>query len=155
MKLFSQPTADWFSDTFGMPTRVQEEAWAAIAKDKDVLVSAPTGTGKTLSAFLIFIDRLNALAAGGAIICSQYIGQGDHKNAGRSANQLVFVVTVISAAVTAACLAFRMPLLKLIFGQHIRRIEILKLRCFLRPAEGREGPQRGRKPGVKRIFILM
>ena len=33
MKLFSQPTADWFSDTFGMPTRVQEEAWAAIAKD--------------------------------------------------------------------------------------------------------------------------
>ena len=65
MKLFSQPTADWFSDTFGMPTRVQEEAWAAIAKDKDVLVSAPTGTGKTLSAFLIFIDRLNALAAGG------------------------------------------------------------------------------------------
>lgn len=30
---------------------MQEEAWAAIAKDKDVLVSAPTGTGKTLSAF--------------------------------------------------------------------------------------------------------
>ena len=69
MKLFSQPTADWFSDTFGMPTRVQEEAWAAIAKDKDVLVSAPTGTGKTLSAFLIFIDRLNALAS---CICSMY-----------------------------------------------------------------------------------
>lgn len=65
MKLFSQPTADWFSDTFGMPTRVQEEAWAAIAKDKDVLVSAPTGTGKTLSAFLIFIDRLNALGGRG------------------------------------------------------------------------------------------
>ena len=66
---------------------------------------------------ILVIQAFYALAAGGAIICSQYIGQGDHKNAGRSANQLVFVVTVISAAVTAACLAFRMPLLKLIFGQ--------------------------------------
>ena len=66
---------------------------------------------------ILVIQAFYALAAGGAIICSQYIGQGDHKNAGRSANQLVFVVTVISAAVTAACLAFRVPLLKLIFGQ--------------------------------------
>lgn len=56
-KLFSQPTAEWFEQTFGEPTEVQKEAWPAIAKDRDVLVSAPTGTGKTLSAFLIFIDR--------------------------------------------------------------------------------------------------
>lgn len=59
---------------------------------------------------ILVIQAFYALAAGGAIICSQYIGQGDHKNAGRSANQLVFVVTVISAAVTAACLAFRVSL---------------------------------------------
>ena len=67
MDLFSQPTADWFNHAFGMPTKVQEEAWAAIAGGNHVLVSAPTGTGKTLSAFLIFIDRLNALARRGEL----------------------------------------------------------------------------------------
>lgn len=66
-KLFSQPTADWFNRAFGMPTKVQEEAWTAIAGGNHVLVSAPTGTGKTLSAFLIFIDRLNALARKGEL----------------------------------------------------------------------------------------
>lgn len=65
--LFSESTADWFAETFGKPTRVQEEAWPAIAAGKPVLVSAPTGTGKTLSAFLVFIDRLNALAREGKL----------------------------------------------------------------------------------------
>lgn len=67
LDLFSQPTACWFSETFGAPTRVQEEAWPAIADGKPVLVSAPTGTGKTLSAFLIFIDRLNSMAMEGSL----------------------------------------------------------------------------------------
>ena len=42
----------------GKPTAVQLEAWPAIALGQHVLVSAPTGTGKTLSAFLVFIDRM-------------------------------------------------------------------------------------------------
>lgn len=67
MGLFSQQTAAWFCKTFGKPTRVQEEAWRAIAGERHVLVSAPTGTGKTLSAFLIFIDRLNGLARKGEL----------------------------------------------------------------------------------------
>lgn len=67
MNLFSQPTAAWFTNTFGAPTRVQEEAWSAIVEGRHVLVSAPTGTGKTLSAFLIFIDRLNELAVRGEL----------------------------------------------------------------------------------------
>lgn len=67
MDLFSQSTAEWFDGAFGMPTRVQEEAWTAIAGGNHVLVSAPTGTGKTLSAFLSFIDRLNALAEKGEL----------------------------------------------------------------------------------------
>lgn len=67
LDLFSRPTAAWFAATFGEPTKVQEESWTAIAQGRPVLVSAPTGTGKTLSAFLIFIDRLNALAAKGEL----------------------------------------------------------------------------------------
>ncbi|MCL1913447.1 MAG: DEAD/DEAH box helicase [Eubacteriaceae bacterium] len=57
-ELFSRPTADWFSSSFESPTKVQSEAWPAIKSGKDVLVSAPTGTGKTLTAFLVFIDEL-------------------------------------------------------------------------------------------------
>lgn len=65
LKIFTKPTADWFSEAFGEPTKVQQEAWPAIAAGRSVLVSAPTGTGKTLSAFLIFIDRLSELAGKG------------------------------------------------------------------------------------------
>lgn len=67
LKIFSEPTARWFAETFGKATKVQEEAWPAIAAGKPVLVSAPTGTGKTLSAFLVFIDRLNTLAREGRL----------------------------------------------------------------------------------------
>lgn len=58
LELFDKLTASWFKNTLGKPTAVQEEAWPAIAAGKHTLVSAPTGTGKTLSAFLVFIDRL-------------------------------------------------------------------------------------------------
>ena len=58
----SHITAGWFEETFGGPTKVQEQAWPAIARGEHTLVSAPTGTGKTLSAFLVFIDRLTQQA---------------------------------------------------------------------------------------------
>lgn len=61
-KVFSPETEEWFRRTLGGPTEVQKEAWPAIAAGKHTLVSAPTGTGKTLSAFLVFIDRLMAQA---------------------------------------------------------------------------------------------
>ena len=41
LKIFSEPTAGWFAETFGKATKVQEEAWPAIAAGKPVLVSAP------------------------------------------------------------------------------------------------------------------
>lgn len=66
---------------------------------------------------ILVIQAFYALAAGGTIVCSQYIGQGNIKSAGRSAKQLVFIVTALSMAVAAVCLIFRGPLLRLIFGQ--------------------------------------
>ena len=66
---------------------------------------------------VLVIQAFSALAAGGAIICSQYIGQKNHEMANKSARQVLFIITAISAAVTALCLAFRMPLLQLIFGK--------------------------------------
>ena len=47
----------WFTDTYGEPTPVQEEAWPLIAKGEHVLALAPTGSGKTLTGFLAAISR--------------------------------------------------------------------------------------------------
>ncbi len=65
LQLFSSQTAQWFREKLGNPTRVQEASWPAIAAGGHVLVSAPTGTGKTLSAFLVFLDRLKTRALAG------------------------------------------------------------------------------------------
>jgi ATP-dependent Lhr-like helicase len=65
--MFHPYTANWFSRTLGAPTQVQEESWPAIAASSHTLVSAPTGTGKTLSAFLVFIDRLKTEAREGSL----------------------------------------------------------------------------------------
>lgn len=57
---FSEATQTWFSASFGAPTAAQSQAWDAVAEDRNALVVAPTGSGKTLSAFLWSIDRLFA-----------------------------------------------------------------------------------------------
>lgn len=67
LQLFSSQTAGWFRERLGKPTQVQEASWPAIAAGGHVLVSAPTGTGKTLSAFLVFLDRLKAQAQEGTL----------------------------------------------------------------------------------------
>ncbi|MEX2290382.1 MAG: ATP-dependent helicase [Mycobacteriales bacterium] len=55
---FSPATRAWFHDAFEAPTPAQEGAWDAISSGRDTLVVAPTGSGKTLSAFLWSLDRL-------------------------------------------------------------------------------------------------
>ena len=67
LDIFDPLTSSWFTRTLGKPTAVQEEAWPAIAAGGHTLVTAPTGTGKTLSAFLVFIDRLKAESRAGTL----------------------------------------------------------------------------------------
>ncbi len=55
---FSEPTRTWFRAAFAAPTPAQDGAWEAIAAGRHALVVAPTGSGKTLSAFLAALDRL-------------------------------------------------------------------------------------------------
>jgi len=55
---FSEATRTWFAAAFAEPTPAQVGAWDTIAAGRHALVVAPTGSGKTLSAFLWSIDRL-------------------------------------------------------------------------------------------------
>jgi ATP-dependent Lhr-like helicase len=48
----------WFSSAFESETPVQAAAWQKIRSDKNVLIAAPTGSGKTFAAFLCAIDDL-------------------------------------------------------------------------------------------------
>ena len=65
---------------------------------------------------ILVIQALSALAAGGAILCSQYLGSQNLKKAKRSAEQVLFVMLVLSCSLSLLCLIFRFPLLRLIFG---------------------------------------
>jgi len=67
LSIFDPITAEWFARCVGAPTAVQEAAWPAIAAGDHTLVAAPTGTGKTLASFLVFIDRLMAEARQGTL----------------------------------------------------------------------------------------
>ena len=56
--LFHPPTAAWFRSSLGDPTTPQRLGWPVIARGESTLILAPTGTGKTLTAFLWCLNRL-------------------------------------------------------------------------------------------------
>lgn len=64
---FHPAVASWFGRSFPAPTPAQARAWPLIRAGQSTLVAAPTGSGKTLTAFLAAIDQLvqQGLADGG------------------------------------------------------------------------------------------
>ncbi len=58
LSLFHPIIRQWFGEKVGTPTDIQEKAWPGIAQNRHVLVTAPTGCGKTLAAFLWGINQL-------------------------------------------------------------------------------------------------
>ncbi|MEC5406269.1 DEAD/DEAH box helicase [Paraburkholderia sp. MPAMCS5] len=66
---FHPAVADWFLRTFAAPTDAQAAAWPQIRDGRSTLVAAPTGSGKTLTAFLSALDDLvhEGLANHGAL----------------------------------------------------------------------------------------
>ena len=57
----------WFRTRLGAPSAPQRQGWPPILEGRDVLLAAPTGSGKTLSAFLVALDRLFRLALAGEL----------------------------------------------------------------------------------------
>ena len=66
---FHPAVAAWFRRAFAAPTAAQAAAWPSIRAGNHTLVAAPTGSGKTLTAFLAAIDALvrEGVVHGGAL----------------------------------------------------------------------------------------
>lgn len=65
---------------------------------------------------VLLIGALNALAAGGAVVAGQYIGQQRLKKANSAAEQLLLFMILLSALLTGLLYAFRTGLLRILFG---------------------------------------
>lgn len=66
---------------------------------------------------VLAIQLLSALATGGTIVCSQYLGRKDTKESNRAARQVLLTTAVISVMMSLFCILFCRPLLRLIFGK--------------------------------------
>src|SRR2546423_6039947 len=58
LQTFHPAVREWFARAFDAPTRPQTLGWPAIARGDSTLILSPTGSGKTLTAFLWCLDRL-------------------------------------------------------------------------------------------------
>ncbi|MEN9578658.1 MAG: hypothetical protein RJA70_1667, partial [Pseudomonadota bacterium] len=67
LESFHPAVSAWFSAALGEPTPPQLEGWPAIARSEHTLIAAPTGTGKTLAAFLAALNELTVEALTGTL----------------------------------------------------------------------------------------
>lgn len=65
----------------------------------------------------LVIQVFSAMATGGTIICSQYLGRGDEKSCNKAARQVVLAMLVISSTLMIICIGSRGWLLSTIFGK--------------------------------------
>ena len=78
--------------------------------------AAMSGVSLVDSIAVLMIGMFGALATGGAVVASQYIGQKDTKNANRAANQLVVVMGSVALFLMVIALVFNKQILQLIYG---------------------------------------
>ena len=100
-----------------------EQLLVALVGMADVFVigfvgeTAVSGVSLVNSFNTIFLNRFTALAAGGAVVISQYIGRGEKELASSSACQLALAAALFSVVVAVLILLNCEPLLRLLFGK--------------------------------------
>lgn len=101
---------------------VVEQFLAVMIGMADTVMVASVGEGAVSAVSLV--DSINilslniftALASGGAIVASQYLGRQDVVNARRSARQLMVVISIIGAVVGITCCIFSEPILRALYA---------------------------------------
>ncbi len=78
--------------------------------------SAVSGVSLVDTLFIFINQLFAALATGGAVVCSQFIGRKQPERAGAAAKQLILVVVASSFFFSLVCFPFRSGILRLIFG---------------------------------------
>ena len=107
---------------------IVEQILTVLVGMADVVMVAAVGEGGVSGVSLVgsisilIIQIMGAMATGGAVVCSQYLGKRQVRDAGTAAGQLVFVTLAISLGVTAVALAGNRRLLSAIFGQVEREV---------------------------------
>ena len=79
--------------------------------------AAVSGVSLVNSFNTIFINLFTALASGGAVVVSQYIGRRDIKMASESSSQLLMAATVFAVVISIPVLIWKVPLLRVLFGK--------------------------------------
>lgn len=118
---FGPATQDWFRGAFAQPTSAQVGAWEAISAGKHALVVAPTGSGKTLSAFLWAIDRVFHDKAGSAAAAEAPRGRSKRADAAPAATRVLYISPLKALGVDVER-NLRSPLVGI--GQSARRLGI-------------------------------
>ena len=101
---------------------IAEQALAISIGMADTLMVSSVGESAVSAVSLVdsinilLVNIFAALATGGAIMTSQYLGRKDNERARHSAKQLMMITGLISIGITVVCLLVRKPLLRLIFG---------------------------------------
>lgn len=104
-----------------LPLVLEQFLSVAIGMADTIMVStageaAVSGISLVDSLNILLIQVFSALATGGAVVCSQYIGRQDRKMACNAARQLYYSVFFVASLVALVCLCFRDGLLRLVFG---------------------------------------
>ncbi len=129
MKLYDKTKIDWNNLLFDkkqlfwliLPIVIEQLLNSLMGMVDTMMVST---VGSAAISAVALVDSINnlviqifsAMAAGAAIICSQFIGSGDNEGSSQTARQVVLTVFVIAVSVPAVCLLGGERLLLLIFG---------------------------------------
>ena len=105
-----------------IPLIVEQTLAVAVGMADVVMVAAVgeaavSGVSLVDSISLLIIQMLAALATGGAVVISQYLGEKKEGKACHAAGQLVFVTTLVSVFIAAVALIFNRGLLGVVFGR--------------------------------------